>query len=237
MIRFENVGFSYDGKRQILKDISFEIDDNASVGLIGANGAGKSTLIRSVLGFLDFSGKITVDGTEVTKKTLPEIRKKIGYVMQNSDNQMFMPRVVDDMSFGPRNYGMDMEKTGEKIDEILERLSISHLKEAYNHRLSGGEKKMASIATILTMEPSILIMDEPTSMLDPYNRRKIQEVINSLPQTKLIASHDLDFICDTCEKSILLYDGEIRGYDLTERIMRDRDLLDGCHLELPYRYQ
>ena len=125
MIRFENVGFSYDGKRQILKDISFEIDDNASVGLIGANGAGKSTLIRSVLGFLDFSGKITVDGTEVTKKTLPEIRKKIGYVMQNSDNQMFMPRVVDDMAFGPKNYGMDKEETERRIDEILERLSIT----------------------------------------------------------------------------------------------------------------
>ena len=166
MILFDKVNFSYDHDRQILKDISFIIEDNTSVGLIGANGAGKSTLIRSILGFNRFEGMIKIDGLDVTDKNLPEIRKKIGYVMQNSDNQMFMPTVYDDMAFGPRNYGIATEEIDKKANKILKELHIEYLKYSYNHKLSGGEKKMASIATILMLDPSILIMDEPTSYLD-----------------------------------------------------------------------
>lgn len=237
MIVFENVSFGYNKERKILKDISFSIPDDSSVGLIGANGAGKSTLIRTLLGFNSFEGRITVNGYEVIRKNLPEIRRIMGYVMQNSDNQMFMPTVYEDMAFAPRNYGISPETIEQRAHSILSSLDILHLKNAYNHKLSGGEKKMASIATILMMEPSVLVMDEPTSMLDPYNRRKVQDAINRLPQTKLIASHDLDFIYDTCDQVLLIYDGSIISYDSTEATLRNRDLLESCHLELPYRFR
>ena len=236
MIEFKDVSSSYDATKPVLKDLSFRIPDGSSVGLIGANGAGKSTILKTVLGLQPYSGDIIVDGMRVEKENLSEIRKRIGYVMQDSDNQMFMPRVYDDMTFGPRNYGIKEDELEAKADEVLEKLNIEHLKYSYNHKLSGGEKKMASIAAILMLDPDILIMDEPTSMLDPYNRRIILNTVNGLSQTKLIASHDLDFIYDTCELCLLIYGGEVMAFDSSDTVLRDRELLERCHLELPYRF-
>lgn len=237
MISFSDVSFSYEKSRSILEHISFKIDEGEAVGLIGANGAGKSTLMKILLGLLKVEGTVTVDGKEVCEKNLKEIRKTLGFVFQNSDNQMFMPTVVEDITFGLVNYGMRKDEAEVKADKILESLNIKDLKSRHNHTLSGGEKRMAAIATVLAMEPKVLLMDEPTSTLDPYNRRQVINIVNALPQTKVITSHDLDMILDTCSRVILLSDGKIIADGPAEQILKDQELLEAHRMELPFRFQ
>ena len=237
MIEFQNVSFSYDGERPVVENLSFTIQDGESVGLIGANGAGKSTIMKLLLGLVSSKGQILVDGLTVNKQNLPAIRQKIGFVLQDSDNQMFMPTVYEDMIFGPRNYGLSKEETEQRVDAVLNQLGLTALKHRYNHKISGGEKRMAAIATILTMEPETILMDEPSTALDPVNRRTVINTINTLPQTKLIASHDLDMILDTCQRVILLSHGKIAADGPAERILRDQALLEANRMELPFCLQ
>ena len=237
MIEFQNVSFSYDGEGPVVENLSFTIQDGESVGLIGANGAGKSTIMKLLLGLLSGKGQILVDGLAVNKQNLPAIRQKNGFVLQDSDNQMFMPTVYEDMIFGPRNYGLSKEETERRVDAVLNRLGLVELKHRYNHKISGGEKRMAAIATILTMEPETILMDEPSTALDPVNRRTVINTINTLPQTKLIASHDLDMILDTCQRVILLSRGKIVADGPAERILRDQALLEANRMELPFCLQ
>ena len=234
MIEFRNVSFSYDKERQVLKGVSFRIGEGESVGLIGANGAGKSTIMKLLLGLLEpTGGSVLVKGTPVSKSSLAEVRRTLGFVLQDSDDQMFMPKVADDMMFAPLNYGVPREEAEARVDEVLARLGIQDLKERYNHRISGGEKRMAAIATILVMQPEAILMDEPTSALDPFNRRMIINTVKDLKQTKLIASHDLDMILDTCSRVILLSGGEIAADGPADAILRDRALLEANRMELP----
>lgn len=234
MIEYKNVSFSYEKNAQVLKNITFTIKEGESVGLIGANGAGKSTIMKTLLGLLPCEGEILVGGVKVEKKNLPAIRRRLGFVLQDSDNQMFMPTVYEDMMFGPRNYGLSAEEAEKKVDEILKMLNLTELKNRYNHKISGGEKRMAAIATVLAMEPEYLLMDEPTTALDPYNRRTVINTINELPQAKLIASHDLDMILDTCERVILISRGQIAADGKTDEILRDKALLEANRMELPF---
>lgn len=233
MIEFRDVSFSYEKGRKVLDGISFQIGSGESVGLIGANGAGKSTLMKVLLGLAFAEGQILVDGIEVNKSNLAEIRRKLGFVLQNSDNQMFMPTVYEDMMFAPLNYGLSREAAEARVDAALETLGLEALKHRHNHKLSGGEKRMAAIATILAMQPDAVLMDEPTSALDPYNRRIVINTIRALPQTKIITSHDLDMILDTCERVILLSSGKVVADGPARDILRDRTLLESHHLELP----
>ena len=233
MIEFKNVSFAYEKDRYVLKDMSFFIERGESVGLIGANGAGKSTIMKLLLGLVQGEGSVLIDGTEVSRETLGEIRRKLGFVLQNSDNQMFMPTVYEDMIFAPLNYGLSREETDRRVDDVLERLGLGYLKDRYNHKISGGEKRMAAIATILAMEPEAVLMDEPTSALDPYNRRLVINTIRELDQTKIITSHDLDMIMDTCNRVILIAGGAIAADGRTEDILSDRELLEKNHMELP----
>lgn len=234
MIEFQNVSFSYDRSKPVITDLSFQIHDGESVGLIGANGAGKSTILKLLLGLLSGEGRIVVDELELSRKNLPQIRKKLGFVLQNSDNQMFMPTVFEDMMFGPLNYGLSKEEAEKKVDVVLENLGLTELKHRHNHKLSGGEKRMAAIATILAMEPEVILMDEPSSALDPYNRRIVINTIRMLKQTKIITSHDLDMILDTCDRVILLSEGKIVADGRAGDILRDRALLEANHMELPF---
>ena len=233
MIEFSHVSFAYEPGKEVIRDLSFRLEDGESVGLIGANGAGKSMLMKLLLGLLRGEGEITADGIRLEKKTLAEIRRKIGIVLQNSDNQMFMPTVYDDMMFAPMNYGMTREEAEKKVDAVLARLELTALRDRYNHKLSGGEKKMAAIAAVLAMEPGTVLMDEPTSGLDPYNRRLIIRTVRGMRETKLIASHDLDMILDCCSRVILLSEGRIAADGRAEDVLRDRALLEANHLELP----
>ena len=237
MIEFKDVSFSYEKSNPVIKYLSFKIEKGESVGLIGANGTGKSTIMKLLLGLVFGEGTILIDGLEMNKDNLSEIRKKLGFVLQNSDNQMFMPTVFEDMMFAPLNYGMSKEDAERKVDLILERLNLSYLKNRYNHKISGGEKRMAAIATILAMEPEAVLMDEPTSALDPYNRRIVINTINEMEETKIITSHDLDMILDTCNRVILISGGTLIADGPSEVILKDKELLEANHLELPLRFQ
>ena len=237
MIEFRNVSFSYDRQQPVVEGLSFSIQKGESVGLIGANGAGKSTIMKLLLGLLSGDGQILVDGLELNKKNLAAVRQKIGFVLQDSDNQMFMPTVYEDMCFGPLNYGLSREETDARVDAVLKSLGIEKLKHCYNHKISGGEKRMAAIATILAMEPEAILMDEPSTALDPVNRRTVINTIRRLPQTKLIASHDLDMILDTCQRVILLSGGKIVADGTVEEILYNRELLEGNRMELPFCLQ
>ena len=234
MIEFRDVSFSYERGTPVIEHLSFRIEAGESVGLIGANGAGKSTVMKLLLGLVSGEGEVLVDGTPVQKQTLSEIRRKLGFVLQNSDHQMFMPTVYEDMMFAPLNYGVPREEAERRVDAVLERLGAEDLKHRHNHRISGGEKRMAAIATILAMEPQAILMDEPTSALDPYNRRIVIHTIRELTQTKLITSHDLDMILDTCERVILLSGGRIVADGKADDILRDRALLEANRMELPF---
>ena len=237
MLEFRNVSFSYEPGTPVLDNLSFHIRKGETVGLIGANGAGKSTIMKLMLGLLPAQGEILVDGMPVTKQNLPSIRQKIGFVLQDSDNQMFMPTVYEDMIFGPRNYGLSREEADARVDRVLRELGLENLKHRHNHKISGGEKRMAAIATILAMEPEMIVMDEPSTALDPVNRRRVISTINSRKETKLIASHDLDMILDTCQRVILLSHGKIAADGDAETILRDKELLEENRMELPFCLQ
>ncbi len=237
MLEFRNVSFSYEPGTPVLDNLSFHIRKGETVGLIGANGAGKSTIMKLMLGLLPAQGEILVDGMPVTKQNLSVIRQKIGFVLQDSDNQMFMPTVYEDMIFGPRNYGLTREEADARVDRVLKELGLESLKHRHNHKISGGEKRMAAIATILAMEPEMIVMDEPSTALDPVNRRRVISTINSRKETKLIASHDLDMILDTCQRVILLNHGRIVADGEAETLLRDQALLEANRMELPFCLQ
>ena len=234
MIEFKNVSFSYEKEHPVLKNMSFSIEKGEAVGLIGANGAGKSSMLKVLLGLLPHEGEILVNDIPLCKQNLAQIRRVLGFVLQNSDNQMFMPTVYDDMMFGLLNYGMNKEDAERRVDAVLEQLGLTQLKNKYNHKISGGEKRMAAVATVLAMEPEVIIMDEPSVSLDPYNRRAVINVINSLTQTKIIASHDLDMIMETCRRVILISDGQIVASGNTDEILRNKELLESNRMELPF---
>ena len=232
MLVFDHVSVFYGGT-QVLRELSFSIQDGEQVGLIGANGAGKSTLMKAALGLVPYTGSITVDSLPVTRENLPAVRRKLGYVLQDADNQMFMPTVLDDMLFGPMNYGLSRAEAERQADETLASLHMEHLKLRYNHKMSGGEKRMAAVAAILAMKPDMLLMDEPSTALDPRNRRTLINVLRARPETKLIASHDLDLVLETCRRVLLIADGTLAADGPARELLRDQALLEANGLELP----
>lgn len=236
MLKVEHLNYRYD-RDAVLQDITFRIAPGEQVGLIGANGAGKSTLMKSLLGLVQAEGSITVDGLEMKRENLSAIRRRLGYVLQDSDHQMFMPTVLEDMIFAPMNYGCSRAEAEQRADETLRQLHMEYLRTRQNHKMSGGEKRMAAIATILAMEPQMMLMDEPGTGLDPRNRRRLIELLQRLPVTKLIASHDLDLIADTCTRVLLIGNGRLIADGSAEEILRNRALLEENALELPLSLQ
>lgn len=237
-IKATNICFSYPDGHEAIKDLSFDIRHGESVGIIGANGAGKSTLLMILMGLLfPVCGEIMIDGVLITKSTLPKIRQSLGMVFQNPDDQLFLSTVYEDVAFGPRNYKLDEEEVCNRVCDALEMVGISHLKERASFKLSDGEKRLAAIASVLSMQPEALIMDEPTSTLDPKARRRIIQLLNSLHHTKIITSHDLDMILDTCERVIVIKEGRIAADGKTKDILSDETLLDHCGLEMPLSFQ
>ena len=228
-IEFKDVSFSYEAGQKVLDRITFSLQGNESIGLIGANGVGKSTLLKLMVGLCPVTeGEIWIDGLAVTEKNLPGIREKTGYVFQDSDSQLFMTTVFEDVAFAPRNYGLGEEEVKKRVETALEMVHISHLREKQIYKMSGGEKKLVTIATVLSMKPSLMLLDEPTVALDPGNRSNLISLLNGFTFPKIITSHDLDMIWDTCERTILLYDGKIQRDGDTREILQDRELLEDC---------
>ena len=232
-IKIEHLTFAY-GKDQVLNDLSFQAQGEETIGLIGANGVGKSTLLKLMVGILSgYEGTLEIGGLCVEKKNLAQIREKTGYVFQDSESQLIMSTVYEDIAFAPRNYGYSEEEVKKRVEHAMDMVHIENIKNKQIYRLSGGQKKLASIATILSTNPEIILLDEPSVALDPRNRRNLIHVLKKLPGMKIIASHDLDMILDTCQRTILLAGGQIIKDGSTEEILTDEKLLEEHGLELP----
>jgi cobalt/nickel transport system ATP-binding protein len=237
-IEAKSLGYRYPDGHEAIKNISFSIHHGESVGIIGANGAGKSTLLMLLMGiFFPSKGEVLVGDVHVTKKTLPMIRQRLGMVFQDPDDQLFMTTVYDDVAFGPRNYRLSEKEVENRVKNALETVGIAHLKDRGPFKLSGGEKRAAAIATVLAMEPDVLIMDEPTAALDPKSRRRLINLLRGFEHTKIITTHDLDMVLEVCKRIIVIKDGEVAADGNALDILTNVALLDRCGLEIPLALQ
>ncbi|MEE8398413.1 MAG: ABC transporter ATP-binding protein, partial [Desulfobacterales bacterium] len=192
IVEIEDLQFAYPDGTSALDGVSFRITHGESVAIVGANGAGKSTLLLHLNGYLTPTrGSIRIGDFPLTKSTLRDVRRTVGMVFQDPDDQLFMPTVYDDVAFGPLNFGLSPEAVEDRVVQALETVGALHLKDRPPYKLSGGEKRSVSIATVLSMAPDILVMDEPTSNLDPKARRHLIELLQTFQHTKIIATHDL----------------------------------------------
>lgn len=233
-LRFDDVHYRYPNGYEALCGISFRITHGEKVALVGANGAGKSTLLLHTNGLLMPSqGEVVMGGIKLTRRTLPLVRQSVGLVFQDSDNQLFMPTVEEDVAFGPSNMRLEPEEIRRRVTEALDAVGALDLRGASPFRLSGGQKKRVAIATVLSMEPSVLVMDEPTSNLDPRARRQIIDLIRRFSHTTLITTHDMEMVLDLCDRTIVMKEGRIVADGSTRHVFGDLALLEECGLEQP----
>lgn len=232
-IRVENLHYRYPDGTHALKGVSFLVQEGESVALIGPNGAGKTTLLLHLNGILRGEGKVFIFGEEVTKQNLLKIRRLVGLVFQDPDDQLFMPTILEDVAFGPLNLGLSKDEALKRALEALELVGMSHAANRSPHQLSFGERKRVSIATVLAMEPKILVLDEPTANLDPRSRRQLIVLLKQLNITKIVATHDLDAALLLCEKAILMDGGQIVTVGEIKKILSDEELMEAHGLEVP----
>lgn len=237
LLELRDVTFTYPGGNKTLDGVSFSVEAGESVGLIGPNGAGKSTLLLTLPGVLQpDAGEIVVDGIPLTKRTAAEARRRVGLVFQDADDQLFTASVREDAAFGPRNMGLSEPAVAAAVEGALAVTGIAHLADRAPYKLSGGEKRLAAIASVLSMDPKLVVMDEPSSSLDPRARRTVIALLRTLRQARIVASHDLDLVWDACDRVILLHRGRIAADGPARTILRDEALLISCGLELPLRF-
>lgn len=226
-----------DGTRA-LRGVSLSVESCGSLGIVGPNGAGKSTFVNHLNGYLlPSGGTVMVDDVEVSARTRTEVRKQVGVVFQNADDQLFMSSLYDDVAFGPRNLGLAESEVAQRVEAVLQDLGLWDLRDRPPFHLSQGRKRFAAVATVLAMQPSVIVMDEPTADLDPRNRRHLIELTQTLGATRLVVSHDLDFIWDTCERVAILHEGCVAAEGPAREILANRELLESHQLELPLRLQ
>jgi cobalt/nickel transport system ATP-binding protein len=238
IVEFRDVYYRYPDGTEALKGLSLRVTHGESVGIVGANGAGKSTLLMHTNGFLlPQSGTITIGDQTLDKKTRQEIRKKVGLIFQNPDDQLFMPTVFEDVAFGPLNLGLAPERVRQCVDDALETVGCPGLRDKPPHHLSGGQKSAVAIASVIAMQPDILVMDEPASHLDPRSRRALINLLRHFHHTKIIASHDLDLILDICRRCVIIREGRVIADGPSEEVLSDRELLEENNLELPLSLQ
>lgn len=237
-VEVRELSFTYPGAGEALREVTFLITHGESVALVGPNGAGKSTLLLLLTGFLEATrGEVRIGETPVTRATLPTVRRSLGVVLQHADDQLFMPTVLEDVAFGPLNQGLPPKEAEAAALRALEAVSAVHLKDRPPYRLSYGEKRVAAIAAVLACSPDVLIMDEPSSDLDPSNRRTLMGLLEGFTHTKIIATHDLDLALEVCDRVLLLRDGALAADGPADEILRDETLLEENGLELPLRLQ
>ena len=238
IVEVKNLQHVYPDGTIALRDISFLIHHGESVGIIGANGAGKSTLLLHLNGYLTAtSGGIIIGDDQLSKKNLPEIRRTVGMVFQDPEDQLFMPTVYDDVAFGPLNLGLSTTEIETRVMEALERVGAVDLRDKPPYHLSGGEKKRVAIATVLSMLPEILVLDEPTNGLDPHARRQLIALLQAFHHTRIVTSHDLDMVLELCDRTIVLHDGRVMADGPTLEIFNNQELLKSCRLEKPFAMQ
>jgi cobalt/nickel transport system ATP-binding protein len=229
-----NLRYHYPDGTPALDGVTFRIRHGESVGIVGANGAGKSTLLLLLTGILTpTAGEIAVGETRLTKQTLIAIRQRLGMVFQDPDDQLFMTTVFDDVAFGLRNRGLTEDEVERRVESALGAVGIPHLRERPPFKLSAGEKRTAAIATVLVMEPDILLLDEPSASLDPRARRRLIGNLKGFTHTKIITSHDLDLVLELCQRTIIFSRGRVMRDGLTNELLTDSALMLEAGLELP----
>jgi len=237
-IEADNIHYAYPDGTAALAGLSFLITHGESVALVGENGAGKSTLLQHFTGCLFPSkGALRIGGLTVDKQHLSAVRRAVGMVFQNPDDQLFMPTVFEDVAFGLLNLGVPETELETRAMGALETVGAGHLRARPPYRLSQGEKRAAAIAGVLAMSPDILVLDEPTSNLDPLSRRRLVTLLKTFKHTRIIATHDLDFALELCERTIVIHKGRITADGPTAEIFRDENILASSSLEKPFGMQ
>jgi len=235
-LEVRHLSFSYPDGRKALDEADFHIHPGERVALLGPNGAGKTTLVLHLNGILRPSvGTVRVAGLEVTDANLMEIRRRVGLVFQDPDDQLFMPTVRRDVAFGPANFGIAGADLDRRVLAALESVGMQNEIDRAPHHLSLGERRRVSVATVLVMEPEILVLDEPSSNLDPAGRRELGDILTGLDITMLMVTHDLAYALELCERALVMNEGRIVADGPTDQILSDRELLEANRLEMPYR--
>lgn len=237
-VEVSGLSFAYPDGHEALRNVTLSIAPGEKVALLGPNGAGKSTLILHLNGILGAprggaqSGAVCVAGLDVNQKNLGRVRAAVGLVFQNPDDQLFSPTVFDDVAFGPIYQGLKEADVRSRVDEALAAVRMEEYKHRVSHHLSTGEKKRIAIATVLSMRPEILILDEPSAGLDPRARRGLINLIRELPQTMLVATHDIRMVMELFPRSVIMDRGEVVADGPSERILADEALLASHGLEV-----
>jgi len=236
VVEVRNLGYAYPDGTEALKGVSFRIEHGLAVALVGANGAGKSTLLQHLNGTLmpTTRGEVVIGGTTLTRETAATVRRAVGMVFQDPDDQLFMPTVFEDVAFGPLNAGLPPAEAEERAATALERVGMGHLRNRPPYKLSAGEKRAVAIATALAMSPDVLVMDEPSSNLDPRGRRRLIGLLRSFEHTRIIATHDLELVVEVCSHVFVLDGGALVAEGPTLAVLNDEALMLAHGLECPH---
>ena len=236
-VEVRGLAYSYPDGSPALRDVDLSVASGERVAVLGPNGAGKTTLMLHLNGILlPSAGTVTIGGLPVAKENFKEIRRRVGVVFQDPDDQLFMPTVRDDVAFGPANLGLRDEALDERVRDALAAVGMGGAASRPPHHLSFGQRRRIALATVLAMDPQILVLDEPTSNLDPAARRDLADILTSLPVTGLIVTHDLPYALELCPRSVILNEGVIVADGPTPEILGDAALLAANRLELPYGF-
>jgi cobalt/nickel transport system ATP-binding protein len=235
IVEVRDLSYTYPDGTAALNGISFRVEHGGAVALVGANGAGKSTLLLHLNGYLPATrGEVRIGDVPLTRGTAAAARRAVGMVFQDPDDQLFMPTVAEDVAFGPLNAGLPPEQVETRMVTALERVGMSHVRERPPYRLSAGEKRAVAIATVLAMAPDILVMDEPSSNLDPRARRRLIQLLLSFEHTKIIATHDLEMVVEVCSRVIVLDSGKVVADGPAREVLNHEALMLAHGLERPH---
>ena len=236
-LQINDLNFSYPDGYEALKNINLEINKGDTIGVLGPNGAGKTTFIlhlNGILGNLDDS--IYINNLSINEDNLKKIREKVGIVFQDPDDQLFMPTVLEDVMFGPKNFGYTNEEAESKAIEALEKVKMKEFLNKPPHHLSFGQKRKVAIASVIAINPELIVLDEPSSNLDPASRRELIEILKNLDVTIILVTHDLPMALEICDESIILNNGEIKNRDKTYSILTNEEIMKENRLELPFGF-
>lgn len=236
-IQVVDLAHSYPDGTVALSGVDLTVVQGESVAVLGPNGAGKTTLILHLNGILAPSrGSVVIDGLPVVKSNLREIRRRVGLVFQDPDDQLFMPTIRQDVAFGPANLGLERDEIDDRVVEALTAVGMQHAIDRAPHHLSFGERRRAAVATVLAMRPTMLVLDEPSSNLDPRARRELAEIIDSLPITTVVVTHDLPYALQLCARAVVLCAGAVIADGSTRELLGDPDVMQAGRLELPHGF-
>jgi cobalt/nickel transport system ATP-binding protein len=233
LVELDDVRYAYPDGPEVLRGVTLRLEAGERVALVGPNGAGKSTLLLALAGLVPAQGRIAVGGVTLGRSTLREIRRKVGLVFQDSNDQLFMPTVAEDVAFGPSQMGLPPEEADRRVREALRSVGLEGLGDRAPHHLSGGERRAASLATVLPLEPDVLALDEPTGELDPRSRRRVIGLLRGLGRACLVATHDLEMALDLCGRAAILDGGAIAADGPPRTLFADAALMEAHGLEIP----